>query len=99
LLSTPPVSQAQKPDRKARRDAGNVFWVFSKFCQTFNTAHAQIWIFLKKMKCKGMLLSFSFDSLLSRGYKDDFTSFLAKSVQELWLFKNLPATMVAGAGV
>jgi len=31
--------------------------------------------------------------------EDVFTGFLARSVQELWLIKGLPATIVARAGV
>jgi len=62
-------------------------------------ANAQIWIFLKDFKFKGMFWSFSFDSLLSRASRDVFTGSLARSVQELWLIKGLPATVVAGAGV
>jgi len=37
--------------------------------------------------------------MLSCGSRDVFTGFLARSVQELWLIKCLPATIVAGAGV
>jgi len=37
-----------------------------------------------------MFLSFSFDSLLSRGSRDIFAGFLARSVLELWLIKGLP---------
>jgi len=36
--------------------------------------------------------------MLSSGSRDVFTGFLARSVQELWLIKGLPATLVAGAG-
>jgi len=49
----------------------------------------------QNFKCKGMFLSFSFDSLLSPASRDVFTGSLARSVQELWLIKGLPA----GAGV
>jgi len=46
-----------------------------------------------------MFLSFSFDSLLYRWIRDVLTGLLARSVQELWLIKGLPATIVDGAGV
>jgi len=49
----------------------------------FCTADAQIWIFLKNFKYKGVLLSFSFDFLLSCGSRDVFTGFLTWSLQEL----------------
>jgi len=39
-----------------------------------------MWIFLKIFKYKGMLLSFSFDSLLSRASRDVSTGSLARSV-------------------
>jgi len=46
-----------------------------------------------------MLLSLSFDSLLSRGSRDVFIGSLARSIQELWLIRGLPATLVTSAGV
>jgi len=42
-----------------------------------------------------MFLSFSFDSLLSRGSRDVFTGFLTRSVQELWLIKGSAASGIA----
>jgi len=44
-----------------------------------------------------MFRSLTFDSLLSCESRDVFTGFLAPSVQELWLFKSLPATIAASA--
>jgi len=46
-----------------------------------------------------MFLSFSIDSLLSFVSRDVFTCFLARSVQELWLIKGLPATIVASTNI
>jgi len=57
------------------------------FCQNFSTENAQIWILIKNFKRKGTFLLFSFDSLLSRGSRNVFTGFLARSTQELWLIK------------
>jgi len=37
---------------KAKRDAGNEFWIFSENCQKITTENAQIWIFLKTFKVK-----------------------------------------------
>jgi len=74
---------------------GTFFRIYSGFCRNFSAANAQTWIFRKNSKCIGKFLSFSFDSLLSRGSRDVFTGFLARSVQELGLIIGLPP---AGAG-
>jgi len=78
--------------RSAKTGADRLDWmrcaffrIYSGFFYNFSTANAQIWIFLKIFKCKGMFFSFSFDSLLSRGSRDVFTGFLARSVQKLWV--------------
>jgi len=55
--------------------AGYVFLFYAKFCYNFSTPNAQIWIFLKTLKCKGMFFSFSFDSLLPRWYRDEVVDF------------------------
>ena len=33
---------------------GKSYWIFSENCHKISTANAQIWIFLKKCKCKGI---------------------------------------------
>jgi len=71
---------------------GAFFRIYPGFCYNFSTADAQIWIFLNTFKFKGMLLSLSFGSLLSRGSKDVSIGFLDQFGQELWLIKSLPAT-------
>jgi len=54
------------------------FRIYSGFCQNFSTAKAQIWIFLKNFKCKGMFLLLSIYSMLSSGSRDVFTGSLAR---------------------
>jgi len=51
--------------------------------------------FSQTLQMQRYVFRFSFDFLLCRGSRDVFTTFLARSVRELWLIKCLPA----GVGV
>jgi len=55
---------------------GTCYWIFSENCQNFTTANAQIWIFLKNFKYKGIFFSSSWDSYTFLATRYIFTSFL-----------------------
>jgi len=82
LSSIPTVSEAQKPDQLNWMRCV-FFRIYFGFCWNFSSANAQIRIFFTNVKWKGRFVSFSFESLLSRGSWDVFTGFLAWSVQGL----------------
>jgi len=54
--------------------------------------------FSQKFQMQRYSMCLPFDFLLSCGYWDAFTDFLARSVHELWLIKDVPASAVAGTG-
>jgi len=77
---------------------GTYFRIFSQFCKKFSTANAQIWIFFSKIStCKVVFIILI--QFLAVSSRDVFTGSLTRSVQELWLIKRLPATVVTCAGV
>jgi len=62
-------------------------------------ANVQIWIFLKNLKCEGVFLPLSTDSLLSPASRIVSTGSLVQSVQELWPIITSPVTVVSCEGV
>ena len=79
FLSIPTVGEAQKTYRKGETGCGERDLIFSKNFQKFSTTTSQIWIFLKNVKCKGIFLSSSLDSLLPHASSDVFTGSLLSS--------------------
>ena len=86
-----PSANSKKPAKKLDWMRSAFFRIYCGFCWNFSATKAQIWIFLKNFKCKGMFLSFSIDYMLFCGSRDVFTGFLAHFFQELWMIKCLPS--------